>query len=129
MYVAMTRARKRLYLCYAQTRMLHGQPRYCLPSQFLDEIPPELLKLLSRPRHAPATLAWTGARREVYAPPAAGLPDGLRVGMNVRHARFGLGVIIDAEGGGGGGDARVQINFGSAGTKWLALEFAKLEKA
>jgi DNA helicase-2/ATP-dependent DNA helicase PcrA len=127
MYVAMTRARKRLYLCYAQTRMLHGQPRYCLPSQFLDEVPPELLKLLSRPRHAPATPAWTGARREVYAPPAAELPGGLRVGMNVRHARFGLGVIVDAEG--CGADARVRVNFDNVGTKWLALEFAKLEKA
>jgi DNA helicase-2/ATP-dependent DNA helicase PcrA len=39
MYVAVTRARKRLYLTHAQTRMLHGQTRYCLPSRFLDELP------------------------------------------------------------------------------------------
>ena len=38
MYVAVTRARQRLYLSCAQTRMLHGQTRYCLPSSFLDEI-------------------------------------------------------------------------------------------
>jgi DNA helicase-2/ATP-dependent DNA helicase PcrA len=131
MYVAMTRARQRLYLCHAQTRMLHGQTRYCMPSQFLDEVPPELLKLLSKPAPAPVMPAWSGGQRktqrDTYIPPAVELPDGLRVGMNVRHAKFGHGVIIDAEG--GAGDARVQINFGSAGTKWLALEYAKLEKA
>lgn len=132
MYVAMTRARQRLYLCHAQSRMLHGQTRYCLPSQFLDEVPPELLKLLSKPAFAStaAAPAWPGKRaprQDTYAPPAVELPDGLRVGMNVRHAKFGHGVIIDAEG--GAGDARVQINFGSAGAKWLALEYAKLEKA
>lgn len=43
------------------------------------------------------------------------------------HNKFGLGVIINAEG--GGNDARVQINFGVAGIKWLALSVAKLEAA
>ena len=38
MYVAVTRARKRLYVSCAQTRMLHGQTRYCIPSAFLDEM-------------------------------------------------------------------------------------------
>ncbi|MDR3055208.1 MAG: UvrD-helicase domain-containing protein [Zoogloeaceae bacterium] len=131
MYVAMTRARQRLYLCYAQTRMLHGQTRYCLPSQFLDEVPPELLKLLSKPVSAPATPAWSRGqqktRRDAYVPRTVELPDGLKVGMNVRHAKFGFGVIIDAEG--SAGDVRAHINFGSAGMKWLALAFAKLEKA
>ncbi|MBZ0131032.1 MAG: UvrD-helicase domain-containing protein, partial [Rhodocyclaceae bacterium] len=47
MYVAVTRARKRLYLSHAQTRMLHGQTRYNLPSRFFDEIPEELLKWLT----------------------------------------------------------------------------------
>jgi DNA helicase II / ATP-dependent DNA helicase PcrA len=50
-----------------------------------------------------------------------------RVGQSVRHAKFGLGVIIDAEG--RGDDARVQVNFRDAGVKWLALEYAKLERA
>jgi DNA helicase-2/ATP-dependent DNA helicase PcrA len=50
-----------------------------------------------------------------------------RVGQSVRHAKFGLGVIIDAEG--RGSDARVQVNFRDAGVKWLALEYAKLEAA
>jgi DNA helicase-2/ATP-dependent DNA helicase PcrA len=42
----------------------------------------------------------------------------------VQHAKFGLGVIVSAEG--SGADARVQVNFGGAGMKWLALEYAKL---
>jgi DNA helicase-2/ATP-dependent DNA helicase PcrA len=48
MYVAVTRARHRLYLSHAQTRLLHGQTRYCLPSAFLDELPAELLRKINR---------------------------------------------------------------------------------
>ncbi|WP_026686276.1 UvrD-helicase domain-containing protein [Azovibrio restrictus] len=127
MYVAITRARKRLYLCHAQSRMLHGQTRYCVPSAFLEEIPQGLLKLLSRAR--PAAPAWSSGREAPRLVPAASatLPGGLRVGMNVRHAKFGFGVIVDAEG--GGEDAKVQVNFGSAGVKWLSLEYAKLDPA
>jgi DNA helicase II / ATP-dependent DNA helicase PcrA len=47
MYVALTRARKRLYLSFAQTRLLHGQTRYNLPSRFIDELPQGLLKWLT----------------------------------------------------------------------------------
>ena len=49
MYVAITRARKRLYLSYAGSRMLHGQPRYGIVSRFVDEIPPELCKWIVLP--------------------------------------------------------------------------------
>ncbi|MEP7085374.1 MAG: DNA helicase II, partial [Betaproteobacteria bacterium] len=52
---------------------------------------------------------------------------GFRIGQNVIHAKFGNGVIVNAEG--RGTDARVQVNFREAGLKWLALEFAKLEAA
>ena len=52
MYVAITRARQRLYLSFAQTRMLHGQTRYNIASRFFDEIPRELVQWLSaRVRH------------------------------------------------------------------------------
>ena len=47
MYVAITRARKRLYLSYAGSRMLHGQPRYGIVSRFVEEIPPQLMKWLT----------------------------------------------------------------------------------
>jgi DNA helicase-2/ATP-dependent DNA helicase PcrA len=123
MYVAVTRARRRLYLSCAQTRMLHGQTRYCVPSAFLEEIPEELLRRINRaPAHtAPATRPASGV------PAAPAEANGLRVGQSVEHARFGLGVIVAAEG--RGSDARVQVNFGAAGMKWLALEYAKLTPA
>jgi DNA helicase-2/ATP-dependent DNA helicase PcrA len=52
---------------------------------------------------------------------------GFRIGQNVTHPKFGSGVIIDAEG--QGTDARVQVNFGGQGVKWLAVAVAKLQAA
>ncbi len=160
MYVAMTRARKRLYLSYSQTRMLHGQTRYSLRSRFFDELPEAALKWLT-PRVARGSRegwggAWEGFDRGGAR--SGGSPYGghqgrpsadtfqrsdterrndqrtaqrfdravpFRVGQNVRHARFGEGVVVDIEG--RGEDARVQVNFGREGVKWLALSLAKLE--
>jgi DNA helicase-2/ATP-dependent DNA helicase PcrA len=125
MYVAVTRARQRLYLSHAQTRMLHGQTRYNLPSRFLEEIPGGLLKWLT-PKVSKGVAAW--------APSASVTPrrgdatgGGWRIGQSVRHAKFGEGVVVNLEG--AGQDARAQINFGAAGMKWLALSVAKLEAA
>ena len=139
MYVALTRARRRLYLSFAQTRMLHGQTRYNLPSRFVDEIPQGLLRWLT-PRFAekkrPVSHFTAGAfskapKRDPRfggAPAGTGgAPIGFRVGQNVVHAKFGAGVIVDAEG--QGGDARVQVNFGREGVKWLAVAVAKLQAA
>jgi len=126
-YVAITRARRRLYLTLAQTRMLHGQLRYNVPSRFLDEIPRALVQWLSPQRadlpaaRAPAAGKTPVARERERAGP------GWRIGQSVRHSKFGLGIIIDAEG--RGDDARVQVNFRDAGVKWLALEYAKLQPA
>ncbi len=55
--------------------------------------------------------------------PGSTSAGGFRIGQNVQHAKFGLGVIVSAE---GGAEARVQVNFGAHGMKWLALEYAKL---
>ncbi len=140
MYVAVTRARKRLYLSHAQTRMLHGQTRYNLPSRFFDEIPEGLLKWLT-PKLARGHAAVSGGltfapRRPAWAEPApaavmrrtaAQETGGFRIGQNVAHAKFGQGVIVNAEG--AGSDARVQVNFGREGVKWLALSVAKLTPA
>ncbi|MBL8425067.1 MAG: UvrD-helicase domain-containing protein [Candidatus Accumulibacter phosphatis] len=123
MYVAVTRARQRLYLTHAQTRMLHGQTRYCLPSSFVDELPAELLRRINRA--VGADQPGRGAASAARQPPTAG--HGLRIGQNVRHARFGVGVIVSTEG--AGPEARVQVNFGAAGMKWLALEYARLTPA
>jgi DNA helicase-2/ATP-dependent DNA helicase PcrA len=124
-YVAITRARRRLYLTHAQSRMLHGQLRYNVASRFLDELPARLLQWLS-PQRAdlpPAREPAAGAAPREW--PAS--RPGWRIGQSVKHAKFGLGIIIDAEG--RGTDARVQVNFRDAGVKWLALEYAKLQPA
>ena len=120
MYVAVTRARQRLYLTHAQTRLLHGQTRYCLPSLFLEELPEKLLRPVGQ-RLAATSGSIQEQRISSYEVPSAG---GFRVGQNVQHAKFGPGVIVAAEG--RGNDARVQVNFGASGMKWLALEYAKL---
>lgn len=137
MYVAVTRARERLYLSFAQTRMLHGQSRYNLRSRFIEEIPESVTKWLT-----PIKGASRLGAVDYYEPPVSRPPlrppartpepagrnlDGLRIGQNVRHTRFGIGVIVAAEG--SGRDARVQVNFGRQGVKWLALAVAKLAPA
>jgi DNA helicase-2/ATP-dependent DNA helicase PcrA len=126
-YVAITRARNRLYLSHAQTRMLHGQTRYNTASRFLEEIPAALLKWLT-PRFAKQP-GFSPFRKSEPSSLMKKSRDvgGFRIGQNVVHAKFGPGVIIDAEG--QGGDARVQVNFGGAGVKWLAVAVAKLQAA
>jgi DNA helicase-2/ATP-dependent DNA helicase PcrA len=150
MYVAITRARQRLYLSHSQTRMLHGQTRYNLKSRFFDELPEECLKLLT-PKRQPVRGSWgqgggsygghgggssssypsasTSAGSATYG---SGAPvarkeeaaHGLRLGMQVFHNKFGEGTVLTLEG--AGDDARAQINFPRHGTKWLALSVAKL---
>ena len=138
MYVAVTRARRRLYLSLAQSRMLHGQVRYNIASRFLREIPSDLLQWLSprerrgaydvdRAESGSSTLASRASTSDVSGPHATPPAPAWRIGQSVRHAKFGLGVIIDAEG--RGSDARVQVNFRDAGIKWLALDYARLEAA
>ena len=127
MYVAITRARTRLYLSFAQTRMLHGQTRYNVASRFLDELPEGVVKRVT-PRMGREKFdkaAWAPAPTKTHRAKASG--HGFRIGQSVLHPKFGQGVIVNAEG--SGADARLQINFGKQGMKWLALEYAKLTSA
>jgi DNA helicase-2/ATP-dependent DNA helicase PcrA len=48
-----------------------------------------------------------------------------RLGQHVRHAKFGEGVVLNMEG--GGASARIQVNFESAGCKWLVISYANLD--
>jgi DNA helicase II / ATP-dependent DNA helicase PcrA len=148
MYVAITRARQRLYMSFSQTRMLHGQTRYNVKSRFFDELPEGALKWLT-PRTSgfrsgyaqDYNQAWqrgsglhgiVGAGRveppvpftprSDTAPSAGG--QKFRSGQAVFHNKFGEGVIVTLEG--SGEDARAQVNFGRHGMKWLALAVAKL---
>ncbi len=180
MYVAITRARRRLHISFCQTRMLHGQTRYNIKSRFVDELPEAALKWLT-PRNqgfgsgfaASYQDAWSsgkgmgsvvgagaqpwrgggasgaaggsrggyggqaqggyGKREESFKDLTAPIPKamaqakseaGFKVGQSVFHNKFGEGVILTLEG--NGADARVQVNFGRHGTKWLMLSVAKL---
>ncbi|MBH2018326.1 MAG: UvrD-helicase domain-containing protein [Burkholderiales bacterium] len=150
MYVAITRARKRLYLSHSQTRMLHGQTRYNLKSRFFDELPESALKWITPKRQGQGSGGWGSATNsgagggrgdwasgvfssksgsaERFASPAVAQKSapshGLKSGMNVFHAKFGEGQVTMLEG--SGDDARAQINFTRHGVKWLALSVAKL---
>ena len=142
MYVALTRAQRRMYLSFTQSRMMHGQTRYNIPSRFLKEIPEKLLKFL----HPVQELADTGrlsgeknyragALISDSKPRMKGSASGIldsnnfkwSIGQNVLHAKFGEGTIVNCEG--GVSDGRVQVKFSQYGIKWLSLEYAKLTPA
>jgi len=170
MYVAITRARKKLYLTFSQTRMLHGQTRYNIKSRFLDELPEEALKWLT-PRNQgfgsgfdkPYKDAWASGKgmgsmvgagaqpwrgagssaggqrwaerkpqdefKDLTAPIPKAMSQaksegGFKVGQSVFHNKFGEGLVLTLEG--NGADARIQVNFGRHGSKWLMLSVAKL---
>jgi DNA helicase II / ATP-dependent DNA helicase PcrA len=144
MYVAITRARQRLYLSHSQTRMLHGQTRYNMRSRFFDELPEAALKWITPRRSGFGEFAGAAAgggsasswalgsarggipSHQATAPVARAADAGqaLRVKMKVFHAKFGEGTVLVLEG--SGDDARAQINFPRHGIKWLALSVAKL---
>ena len=144
MYVAITRARKRLYLSHAQTRMLHGQTRYHIKSRFLEELPEEALKWITPKRSAfaniPASFSGAGGARPawgnsgIYPSFDAAVPlparkaepaHGIAAGQQVFHNKFGEGKVLSVQG--EGDDARAQVSFARHGVKWLALAVAKLD--
>ncbi|WP_261523579.1 UvrD-helicase domain-containing protein [Burkholderia multivorans] len=151
MYVAITRAKERLYLSFAQSRMLHGQTRYNVRSRFFDELPQHVLKWLTPKVEAGARwggrsdnagwgrdwFARPGAGREQYVDAAVSAPlpafadqqraadVGFRVGQQVFHTKFGEGTVTALEG--SGADAKAQVKFKRHGEKWLALAVAKLQ--
>ncbi len=149
MYVAITRARRRLYLSYSQTRLLHGQTRYNVRSRFFDELPDASLKWLTpknqnfggsafgfgagygstRGGASGGSNNWGYGKSDSFASPPvpqqkAAPSHGLRSGMQVFHTKFGEGTVVSIEG--QGDDARAQIKFPRHGVKWLALAVAKL---
>jgi len=141
MYVAITRARKRLYMSYSQTRLLHGQTRYNIKSRFFEELPEGALKWLTPKNqnfggsafgfgsgYATSRGGGGGFGKDVFASPPVPVQKapshGLSAGMKVFHTKFGEGKVVSIEG--QGDDARAQVNFPRHGIKWLALSVAKL---
>jgi DNA helicase-2/ATP-dependent DNA helicase PcrA len=144
-YVGITRARERLYLTNTWSRMLYGSTQYNPPSRFLDEIPMELVKhaegsreTRTRQRESYGSGGWSSPmhrnRDEIVeralrpqGPVQHGAEVlGLRVGDDVRHAKWGEGVIIDIEG--QGEKAEATVRFPDVGEKRLLLSWAPLEK-
>jgi DNA helicase-2/ATP-dependent DNA helicase PcrA len=121
-YVGITRAKQTLYVTYAEQRRLHGMDNFSQPSRFIAEMPEEYIEEIrprvqvSRPMHSPA-------RKSRSTVPGAEM--GIRLGQRVRHGKFGDGVILNCEG--QGAHARVEVNFETAGTKWLVLSYANLD--
>ena len=113
MYVAMTRAKTNLYLSYSESRMLHGQTRYNIPSRFLGEIPSNLLNYTRDMEKANKSIETNYPQKK------------MEIGANVLHPVFGRGIILQAEG--NVSDMRVQVRFEKEGLKWLALEYANLK--
>ena len=125
-YVGITRAKSKLYLTHAESRRLHGEVNLCRPSRFIKEIPKELIDEI----RLKATVSRTKVHRR------NGMHDSLSsgaeipqteisLGQRVAHGKFGEGVVLNYEG--QGSNARVQVNFDAAGSKWLVLSYAKPE--
>lgn len=119
LYVAITRAKRRLAFSLARERLLYGRTRRTQPSSFLGEIPSSLLRWRPFEGEKPQVTAQ-GARPR----PLEASGDAFEVGKKVVHPRFGEGVVTSREG--AGKEARVEVRF-STGAKWLALAFANLK--
>jgi ATP-dependent DNA helicase UvrD/PcrA len=120
-YVGMTRARQDLYLLYTEQRYLYGQEMRQRPSRFLRELPSECIEEV----RARSNRVTPGLTTVSQASDTALNETGLKTGQQVMHQKFGPGVVIDTEG--AGKNARVQVNFKHAGSKWLVLAYAKLD--
>jgi DNA helicase II / ATP-dependent DNA helicase PcrA len=125
-YVGMTRAKQKLYLLHATSRLLYGQIQHNPPSRFLLDIPAAVQT------DPDATLQGSGAAGASLAnwPPQPGRSEpelaaekaGLRSGDKIRHAKFGEGIVVSAAG------DELTVAFEGVGVKQLSLSFAPVEK-
>lgn len=124
-YVGITRAKQTLYISYAEQRRLHGVDNYAQPSRFIAEIPNEYIEEIRPHVQVSRPLRSTSTMRRKNRSVAPGNKLGIHLGQRVRHNKFGDGVILNCEG--QGAHARVEVNFETAGTKWLVLSYANLD--
>lgn len=127
-YVGITRAMKTLHVSFADSRSMHGKTEYRRPSQFLTEIPNHLLLQVKATATTNPFHDSYGSTKHVIASSSkiggANESDDLYTGKTVMHKKFGQGVVLAVEG--SGAKQRVQVNFTSAGTRWLLASIAKL---
>ena len=146
-YVGMTRARQQLVLTGAARRRVFGEYQNCEPSRFLDEIPSDLIdKIVAQaPRyeggfgHAHYEFRTNPYGRKGRAPRVREAESayayenedqsavGLRLGMRVRHAQFGVGTVTAVEE--QNDDVKVTVRFNSVGVKKLLARYARLQPA
>jgi DNA helicase-2/ATP-dependent DNA helicase PcrA len=124
-YVGITRARQKLVLSYAETRRIHGMDMYGTPSRFLREIPAALLHEV-RPKVQVSRPMYSSQPRRDLGHASIEVPA-FRLGQDVVHPSYGHGVVTDFVG--SGAYANVQVNFESAGSKWLKLSSSNLQPA
>jgi DNA helicase-2/ATP-dependent DNA helicase PcrA len=136
-YVGLTRAEEKVFLTHAAQRTLHGRTEAAQPSQFIDEIPSQLLK---RSGFAKMGGLSYGAQTTDWSTPFTTTedfkkaeqnnePPQYEIGDRVRHPSFGEGVVTNAATRGGAGEW-VEIGFlsGEVGKKKLIVAYAPLEK-
>lgn len=118
-YVGITRAREQLVLTCAERRRLYGKDHYPMPSIFIGEIPKEYVKDV-RPKTTISNTSYmnSSAMKQEDS-------GGFNIGQRVVHQKFGEGIVLNYEG--QGSHARVEVNFSSAGSKWLVLSYANLQ--
>ena len=149
-YVAITRAREKLFLSWAQSRYQFGQPQMCLRSTFINEVDPDIVcteggrKLSESPKKVsaaamagrpvfgatPPTVRGSAApvQRPGQSAPQPSTPQqksALRAGTKVHHAIFGPGTVIEVQG--SGAKQKVRIGFRTAGEKTLMVQYANLK--
>ncbi len=139
-YVGITRAKQRLFLTNARSRVLFGSTKYNMPSRFLDEIPSGLVKLegtglrsalpnngVQHREFQPATVdRGFSASRDIKVKPPKTAPNAnkYKAGDTVGHKTFGTGVILSIQP--MGNDLLLEIAFDKAGTKKIMANYANL---
>lgn len=138
-YVAITRAKNKLFVSNAQKRTVFGKTTFCRPSRFVREMPLEFTEDLTRPKTQIQKSASYGIKDEIKkrannyrqtllksAEPTDKSAANFKPGDIVMHKKFGKGMVIAAQA--FGKDMRLEVAFDSVGTKQLMAAFAKLEK-
>ncbi len=148
-YVGMTRAESQLILTSAARRRVFGEYQATDPSRFLDEIPAALVERIAPAYASSHQSAFNHGHYEFRTNPygrkgkAPGRAregeaaykyeeedqsgDGLRSGMRVRHAQFGVGTVVSVEE--HNDDLKITVRFNLVGVKKLLAKYAKLEPA
>jgi DNA helicase-2/ATP-dependent DNA helicase PcrA len=147
-YVGMTRAERRLFLTSAARRRVFGEYQSTQPSRFVEEVPADLVERITPAFTSGSQTSFAHAHYEFRTNPygRGGRParfkedaekysyenedqsaSGVRVGMRVRHAQFGVGVVLAVEE--HTDDYKVTVRFNSVGQKKLLARFANLQPA